>query len=68
MNDRNKTVTVNDKLVLLVDDEPAVLSATRAGLLDRGFRVEAVGCAEDAMKATQKLKPNKSQFLMTTNF
>jgi DNA-binding response OmpR family regulator len=42
----------------LVDDEPAVLSATRAGLLDRGFRVEAVGCAEDAMKAIQKLKPN----------
>ena len=58
MNDRNKAVNVNDKLVLLVDDEPAVLSATRAGLLDRGFRVEAVGCAEDAMKAIQKLKPN----------
>jgi DNA-binding response OmpR family regulator len=58
MNDRNKTVTVKDKLVLLVDDEPAVLSATRAGLLDRGFRVEAVGCAEDAIKAIQKLKPS----------
>jgi len=58
MNHSAKAVTVKDKLVLLVDDEPAVLSATRAGLMDRGFTVEAVGCAEDAIKAIQKLKPS----------
>ena len=58
MNDRLKAVTLKNKLVLLVDDEPAVLSATRAGLMDRGFTVETVGCADDAIKAIQKLKPS----------
>jgi DNA-binding response OmpR family regulator len=58
MNDQIKTVTAKNKLVLLVDDEPAVLSATRAGLMDRGFTVEAVGCAKEAIKAIQTLKPS----------
>jgi DNA-binding response OmpR family regulator len=58
MNDQSKTVTAKGKLVLLVDDEPAILSATRAGLMDRGFTVEAVGGAEEAIKAIQTLKPS----------
>lgn len=58
MYDRIKTVTAKHKLVLLVDDEPAVLSATRAGLMDRGFTVEAVGGAQEAIKAIQTLKPS----------
>ncbi|HSQ76693.1 MAG TPA: response regulator [Bacteroidota bacterium] len=49
---------LKDKLVLLVDDEPAILSATRAGLLDRGFTVQAVGGAEDALRLMQSLKPS----------
>jgi DNA-binding response OmpR family regulator len=58
MNDQIKTVTAKNKLVLLVDDEPAVLSATRAGLMDRGFTVEAVGGAKEAIKAIQTLRPS----------
>jgi DNA-binding response OmpR family regulator len=49
---------LKDKLVLLVDDEPSILLATRAGLLDRGFQVEAVGGAEDAIRAIQSMKPS----------
>jgi DNA-binding response OmpR family regulator len=49
---------LKDKLVLLVDDEPSILSATRAGLLDRGFHVEAVGGAEDAIRVIRSLKPS----------
>jgi DNA-binding response OmpR family regulator len=49
---------LKDKLVLLVDDEPSILSATRAGLLDRGFHVEAVGGAEDAIRVIRALKPS----------
>jgi DNA-binding response OmpR family regulator len=57
MDDRSKPVTAANRLVLLVDDEPAVLSATRAGLMDRGFTVQTVGCAEEAIKAIHTLKP-----------
>jgi DNA-binding response OmpR family regulator len=49
---------LKEKIVLLVDDEPAILSATRAGLMDRGFTVKAVTGAEDARKAIDSLKPS----------
>jgi len=49
---------LKDKLVLLVDDEPAILSATRAGLMDRGFTVQAVGGAEDALRLMESLRPS----------
>jgi DNA-binding response OmpR family regulator len=49
---------LKDKLVLLVDDEPSILSTTKAGLSDRGFTVKTAGGAEDAMKAIQSLKPS----------
>jgi DNA-binding response OmpR family regulator len=40
---------LKDKLVLLVDDEPSVLDSTRVELMARGFAVQAVGDAEDAL-------------------
>lgn len=49
---------LKDKLVLLVDDEPAILSVTRAGLMDRGFNVQAVGGADDALRVIESLKPS----------
>ncbi len=49
---------LKDKLVLLVDDEPSLLSATRTGLVDRGFTVKAVDGAENAMKALESMKPS----------
>ena len=49
---------LKDKLVLLVDDEPSILTATRAGLMDRGFHVEAVGGAEDALRFIRTSKPS----------
>jgi DNA-binding response OmpR family regulator len=50
--------TLPDKLILLVDDEPAIRDATLFGLRDRGFRVEAVDGAESALKAVARLKPS----------
>ena len=55
-----------DKLVLLVDDEPAILATTRAGLMDRGFRVETVGGAAEAIRAMMNapkrvLVPHKAE-------
>jgi DNA-binding response OmpR family regulator len=47
-----------DKLILLVDDEPAIRDATLFGLRDRGFRVEAADGAESALKAVARLKPS----------
>lgn len=47
-----------DKMVLLVDDEPAILKATEMGLIDRGFHVRAVDGAEAALKVIHKLKPS----------
>jgi DNA-binding response OmpR family regulator len=49
---------LKDKVVLLVDDEPSILSTTKASLADRGFTVTTAGGAEDAMKAMQSLKPS----------
>jgi len=50
--------TPPDKLILLVDDEPAIRDATLFGLRDRGFRVEAADGAESALKAVARLKPS----------
>ena len=36
----NEAIMLKDKLVLLVDDEPSILSTTKAGLTDRGFTVK----------------------------
>ena len=47
-----------DKLILLVDDEPAIRDATLFGLRDRGFHVEAVDGAESALKAVARMKPS----------
>lgn len=52
------TAMLKDKLVLLVDDEPAILSTTKAGLADRGFSVKTVGGAEDAIKVIHSMKPS----------
>ena len=49
---------IKEKLVLLVDDEPATLKATAVGLLDRGFKVQGVDGADAAMTAIQTLKPS----------
>jgi DNA-binding response OmpR family regulator len=46
------------KVVLLVDDEPAILQATLTGLKDRGFTVKAADGAEEAMKVIHKIKPS----------
>ena len=45
-------------MVLLVDDEPSILNATRVGLADRGFNVKAVDGAEAALQALHLLKPS----------
>ena len=47
-----------NKVILLVDDEPSTLNATRAGLVSRGFTVEAAEGADAALRALQSLKPN----------
>lgn len=49
---------INEKLVLLVDDEPATLKATAVGLLARGFQVQGVDGADAAMTAIQTHKPS----------
>ena len=49
---------VSEKLVLLVDDEPAILNATKVGLVGRGFNVRAVEGAEAALKAIRSEKPS----------
>jgi two-component system alkaline phosphatase synthesis response regulator PhoP len=46
------------KLILLVDDEPAILDATKTGLLDRGFNVKTVEGGDAAMDAIRTLKPS----------
>jgi len=51
-------IMLKDKVILLVDDEPAVLSATKTGLTDRGFNVQAVEGADAALKAIHNLKPS----------
>ena len=49
---------LNDKIVLLVDDEPSILDATRSGLADRGFNVRTVEGAEAALQVIRNLKPS----------
>jgi len=49
---------LKDKLVLLVDDEPAILRATSAGLKNRGFNVHTVDGADQALREIHKLKPS----------
>ena len=49
---------LKDKVVLLVDDEPAILKATSTGLKERGFNVQAVEGAEAALKVIHKLRPS----------
>jgi DNA-binding response OmpR family regulator len=49
---------LKDKLILLVDDEPAMLTATKVGLIDRGFTVQTIEGAEGAMSAIRRLKPS----------
>jgi DNA-binding response OmpR family regulator len=49
---------LKDKVILLVDDEPSALAATRAGLVERGFTVQAAEGADAAMHALRSLKPS----------
>jgi DNA-binding response OmpR family regulator len=49
---------LQDKIVLLVDDNPSILTATKVGLVERGFNVRTVEGAEEAIKAIQILKPS----------
>lgn len=49
---------LKDKVILLVDDEPSTLAATRAGLVERGFTVQAAEGADAAMHALRSLKPS----------
>lgn len=53
-----KTKLTSSKLVLLVDDEPSILDATKTGLLDRGFNVKTVEGPEAAIQAIRSLKPS----------
>jgi DNA-binding response OmpR family regulator len=58
MMKQQKSPTVKDKLILLVDDEPSILKATEQGLIDRGFTVKAVEGADAAMKAAHSMRPS----------
>ena len=49
---------LKDKIILLVDDEPSLLSATKAGLVARGFTVESAEGADAAMRAMHSMKPS----------
>ncbi|MBI4535660.1 MAG: response regulator [Ignavibacteriae bacterium] len=49
---------LKDKLILLVDDEPSMLKATKVGLTERGFNVQAAEGAEAAMQALQLTRPS----------
>ncbi len=49
---------LKDKIILLVDDEPSLLNATKAGLVARGFTVEAAEGADAAMRAMHSFKPS----------
>jgi DNA-binding response OmpR family regulator len=49
---------LQDKLVLLVDDEQSLLRATSIGLKDRGFTVQTAESGESAIQAIQSLKPS----------
>lgn len=49
---------IENKVVLLVDDEQSLLKATSIGLKDRGFKVYTAESGELAIKAIQSLNPN----------
>ena len=49
---------IQDKVVLLVDDEQSLLKATSVGLRDRGFNVHTAESGESAITAIQSLKPS----------
>jgi DNA-binding response OmpR family regulator len=49
---------LSEKVILLVDDEPAILKATSMGLVQRGFTVQTVEGAEAAMREIHRLKPS----------
>ncbi len=49
---------LKDKIILLVDDEPSTLDATRVGLIARGFNVQAAEGADAAIHALKSLKPS----------
>ena len=49
---------LNEKVVLLVDDEPSSLLTTASGLATRGFTVQSVDGADAALKAMNALKPS----------
>ena len=49
---------LKNKLILLVDDEPSILRATKVGLVYRGYNVKTVEGAEAAIKAIHTLKPS----------
>ena len=53
-----KREMTKEKLVLLIDDEPSILDATKTGLLDRGFNVKTVEGPEAAIQAIRSLKPS----------
>ena len=58
MSQRSIPAAVKEKLILLVDDEPSILTATAEGLADRGFKVKAVDGADAALSAVKLLKPS----------
>jgi DNA-binding response OmpR family regulator len=49
---------LKDKVILLVDDEPSILKATKTGLADRGFTVKAADNAEEALKMMKTVTPS----------
>ena len=49
---------IEDKVVLLVDDELSLLKATSIGLKDRGFNVHTAESGESAIEAIQSLRPS----------
>lgn len=49
---------IDEKLVLLVDDERSLLKATSIGLKDRGFNVHTAESGELAIEAIQSLHPS----------
>jgi len=53
-----KREMTNEKLILLIDDEPSILDATKTGLLDRGFNVKTVEGPEAAIQVIRSLKPS----------
>jgi DNA-binding response OmpR family regulator len=49
---------LKEKVILLVDDEPSILKATKTGLADRGFTVKAADNAEEALKMMKTVTPS----------